>query len=132
MTDFKPPLSGAAQDETKELRPKFNADGLIPAIAQDEVTGEILMMAWMNDEALRQTIETGEATYFSRSRGKLWRKGETSGNTQTVERILIDCDQDTLLLKVTQKGPACHTDRKSCFYRAVSRDGALSFTGEEA
>lgn len=132
MTDFKPPLSGAAQDETKELRPKFNADGLIPAIAQDEVTGEILMMAWMNDEALRQTIETGEATYFSRSRGKLWRKGETSGNTQTVERILIDCDQDTLLLKVTQRGPACHTDRKSCFYRAVSRDGALSFTGEEA
>ena len=90
------------------------------------------MMAWMNDEALRQTIETGEATYFSRSRGKLWRKGETSGNTQTVERILIDCDQDTLLLKVTQKGPACHTDRKSCFYREVSRDGALSFTGEEA
>ena len=132
MTDFKPPLSGAAQDETKELRPKFNADGLIPAIAQDAATGEILMMAWMNDEALRQTIETGEATYFSRSRGKLWRKGETSGNTQTVERILIDCDQDTLVLKVTQKGPACHTDRKSCFYRAVSRDGALSFTGEEA
>ncbi|MAN73996.1 MAG: phosphoribosyl-AMP cyclohydrolase [Henriciella sp.] len=132
MTDFKPPLSGAAQDEAKELRPKFNADGLIPAIAQDEATGEILMMAWMNDEALRQTIETGEATYFSRSRGKLWRKGETSGNTQTVERILIDCDQDTLLLKVTQKGPACHTDRKSCFYREVSRDGALSFTGEEA
>lgn len=132
MTDLKPPLSGAAQDETKELRPKFNADGLIPAIAQDEATGEILMMAWMNEDALRQTIETGEATYFSRSRGKLWRKGETSGNTQTVERILIDCDQDTLVLKVTQKGPACHTDRKSCFYRAVSRDGALSFTGEEA
>ena len=111
---------------------KYDDNGLIPAIAQDEATGEILMMAWMNDEALRQTIETGEATYFSRSRGKLWRKGETSGNTQTVERILIDCDQDTLLLKVTQKGPACHTDRKSCFYREVSRDGALSFTGEEA
>jgi phosphoribosyl-AMP cyclohydrolase len=81
----------------------------------------------MNEEALRQTVETGEATYFSRSRGKLWRKGETSGNTQSVDEILIDCDQDTLLLKVSQKGPACHTDRKSCFYRKVSPDGALSF-----
>ena len=128
MTDFHPPLSGSAQDEAKELRPKFNSDGLIPAVAQDSATGDVLMMAWMNEEALRQTIETGEATYFSRSRGKLWRKGETSGNTQTVDEILIDCDQDTLLLKVTQKGPACHTDRKSCFYRKVSPGGALSFT----
>lgn len=128
MTDFQPPLSGSAQDEAKELRPKFNSDGLIPAVAQDSATGDVLMMAWMNEEALRQTIETGEATYFSRSRGKLWRKGETSGNTQTVDEILIDCDQDTLLLRVTQKGPACHTDRKSCFYRKVSPGGALSFT----
>lgn len=128
MTDLKTPLSGSEQDEAKELRPRFNADGLIPAVAQDSATGEVLMMAWMNEEALRQTIETGEATYFSRSRGKLWRKGETSGNTQTVDEILIDCDQDTLLLKVTQKGPACHTDRKSCFYRKVSPGGALSFT----
>ena len=128
MTDLKTPLSGSEQDEAKELRPRFNADGLIPAVAQDSATGEVLMMAWMNEEALRQTIETGEATYFSRSRGKLWRKGETSGNTQTVDEILIDCDQDTLLLKVTQKGPACHTDRKSCFYSKVSPGGALSFT----
>ncbi|HIG21210.1 MAG TPA: phosphoribosyl-AMP cyclohydrolase [Henriciella marina] len=128
MTDLKPPLSGSEQDEAKELRPRFNADGLIPAVAQDSATGEVLMMAWMNEEALRQTIETGEATYFSRSRGKLWRKGETSGNTQSVDEVLIDCDQDTLLLKVSQKGPACHTDRKSCFYRKVSPGGALSFT----
>ncbi|MCH2457383.1 MAG: phosphoribosyl-AMP cyclohydrolase [Henriciella sp.] len=127
MMDLKPPLPGSDQDEAKELRPKFNSDGLIPAVAQDSATGEVLMMAWMNEEALRQTIETGEATYFSRSRGKLWRKGETSGNTQSVDEILIDCDQDTLLLKVSQKGPACHTDRKSCFYRKVSPDGALSF-----
>lgn len=125
--NLKPPLSGSEQDEAKELRPKFNSDGLIPAVAQDSATGEVLMMAWMNEEALRQTVETGEATYFSRSRGKLWRKGETSGNTQSVHQILIDCDQDTLLLKVSQKGPACHTDRKSCFYRKVSPDGALSF-----
>lgn len=128
MTALKPPLSGSDQDEAKDLRPKFNADGLLPAIAQDAETGEILMMAWMNEDALRQTIETGEATYFSRSRGKLWRKGETSGNTQSVAEILIDCDQDTLLLKVHQTGPACHTDRKSCFYRRVSGDGTLSFT----
>ncbi|MCZ4296620.1 phosphoribosyl-AMP cyclohydrolase [Henriciella marina] len=127
MMNLKPPLSGSEQDEAKELRPKFNSDGLIPAVAQDSATGEVLMMAWMNEEALRQTVETGEATYFSRSRGKLWRKGETSGNTQSVDEILIDCDQDTLLLKVSQKGPACHTDRKSCFYRKVSPDGALSF-----
>lgn len=128
MTALKPPLSGSDQDEAKDLRPKFNADGLLPAIAQDAETGEILMLAWMNEDALSQTIETGEATYFSRSRGKLWRKGETSGNTQSVAEILIDCDQDTLLLKVHQTGPACHTDRKSCFYRRVSGDGALSFT----
>ena len=130
MTDFQPPLSGSAQDEAKELRPKFNSDGLIPAVAQDTATGDVLMMAWMNEEALRQTIKTGEATYFSRSRGKLWRKGETSGNTQTVNEILIDCDQDTILLKVTQKGPACHTDRKSCFYRTVTPGGALSFADQ--
>lgn len=128
MPHFQLPLSGSEQDETKELRPKFNSDGLIPAVAQDSATGEVLMMAWMNEEALRQTIETGEATYFSRSRGKLWRKGETSGNTQSVDEIRIDCDQDTLLLKVTQKGPACHTNRKSCFYRKVSPGGMLSFT----
>ena len=127
MTDLKPPLSGSEQDEAKELRPRFNSDGLIPAVAQDSTTGDVLMMAWMNEEALRQTIETGEATYFSRSRGKLWRKGETSGNTQSVDEVLIDCDQDTLLLKVSQKGPACHTNRKSCFYRTVTSGGALSF-----
>ena len=125
MTDFKPPLSGAAQDEAKELRPKFNADGLIPAIAQDEATGEILMMAWMNDEALRQTIETGEATYFSRSRGKLWIKGETSGHFQDVVEILTDCDQDAVILKIRQTDAACHTGRRSCFYRVVGENGSL-------
>ena len=102
--------------------------GLIPAIAQDAATGEILMMAYMNEESWEETLRSGRACYWSRSRGKLWRKGETSGNTQSVDEVLIDCDQDTLLLKVSQKGPACHTDRKSCFYRKVSPGGALSFT----
>ena len=130
MPQKKTTTSDAFDALVAELR--FDADGLVPAIAQQHDTGEVLMVAWMNEAAIRETLRTGRVCYWSRSRGKLWRKGETSGNTQTVERILIDCDQDTLLLKVTQKGPACHTDRKSCFYREVSRDGALSFTGEEA
>lgn len=129
MSAFPPPLSGTDQDETAELRPRFDANGLIAAIAQDAATGEVLMLAWMNAEALQKTIETGRATYWSRSRGEIWVKGETSGNTQEVTEIRIDCDQDAVLLKVHQTGGACHTDRESCFYRRV--DGAgLSFTGE--
>ena len=129
MSAFPPPLSGTDQDETAEWRPRFDANGLIAAIAQDAATGEVLMLAWMNAEALQKTIETGRATYWSRSRGEIWVKGETSGNTQEVTEIRIDCDQDAVLLKVHQTGGACHTHRESCFYRRV--DGAgLSFTGE--
>ena len=94
-------------------------DGLIPAIAQDYATGEVLMLAYMNDEALAKTRETGKAHYWSRSRKKLWLKGETSGNFQVVKEIRIDCDSDAVLLLVEQKGGACHTGYRSCFYRTV-------------
>jgi phosphoribosyl-AMP cyclohydrolase len=120
---YSPPLSGFAQDETLELRPKFDADGLIAAIAQDADTSDVLMLAWMNAEALRQTIETGRAVYWSRSRGELWRKGDTSGHEQHVVEVRIDCDQDAVLLKVRQTGSACHTGRRSCFYRIASENG---------
>jgi phosphoribosyl-AMP cyclohydrolase len=99
---------------------RWNADGLVPAIAQDADTGEILMMAWMNRESLKLTAEEGQAVYWSRSRGKLWRKGETSGHQQVVRDLRLDCDEDVILLKVEQKGGiACHTGRRSCFYRAL-------------
>ena len=124
MTQFPPPLSGSAQDETLDLRPKFNADGLVAAIAQDAATGEVLMLAWMNAEALSATLATKRATYWSRSRGELWVKGETSGHTQEVVEVRIDCDQDAVLLKVNQAGGACHTGRASCFYRIVPFDGS--------
>lgn len=102
---------------------RWTADGLVPAIAQDAATGDILMMAWMNHESLRLTAEEGQAVYWSRSRGKLWRKGESSGHQQLVEEIRLDCDEDVILLKVEQKGGiACHTGRRSCFYR-VLKDG---------
>lgn len=123
MTDYSPPLAGPAQDETLELRPKFNADGLIAAIAQDATSGEVLMLAWMNAEALAATLATGRATYWSRSRGALWVKGETSGHTQDVVEVRVDCDQDAVLLRVRQAGGACHTGRDSCFYRTVGADG---------
>lgn len=123
MTDYSPPLAGAAQDETLELRPKFNADGLIAAIAQDATSGEVLMLAWMNAEALAATLATGRATYWSRSREALWVKGETSGHTQAVVEVRVDCDQDAVLLRVRQTGGACHTGRDSCFYRVVGADG---------
>lgn len=123
MTEFKSPLSGAAQDETPELRPRFNSDGLVAAIVQDATTGEVLMMAWMNAEALSATLATRRATYWSRSRQALWIKGETSGHTQEVTEILVDCDQDAILLKVNQTGGACHTNRTSCFYRIVEPNG---------
>lgn len=117
---FEPPLTNKAdQDETDELRPKFNADGLIAAIAQDADTNEILMLAWMNEAALRTTLKTGRGTYWSRSRQELWVKGETSGHIQEVLEVLVDCDQDAVLLKVRQTGAACHTGRKACFYRTI-------------
>jgi phosphoribosyl-AMP cyclohydrolase len=123
MTNYSPPLQGSAQDETLELRPRFNADGLIAAIAQDAASGDVLMLAWMNAEALAATLATGRATYWSRSRSALWVKGETSGHTQDVVEVRIDCDQDAVLLKVNQAGGACHTGRASCFYRVVDADG---------
>lgn len=113
-------------DETRRFTPRFNADGLIPAIAQDAETGTVLMMAWMTEEALARTLETGEVHYWSRSRAELWHKGATSGHIQTLVSVHVDCDQDTLLLKIRQKGAACHTGRPSCFYREItSPDGPL-------
>ena len=101
----------------------WNADGLVPAIAQDSKTGRVLMMAWMNRESLALTVSEGRAVYWSRSRGKLWRKGESSGHVQLVRELRLDCDGDTLLLVVEQQGGiACHTGRTSCFYR-VLQDG---------
>jgi phosphoribosyl-AMP cyclohydrolase len=103
-----------------ELRPRFDDRGLIPAVATDHETGEVLMLAWMNAEALARTIELGEAVYWSRSRNELWHKGATSGHVQKVRELRIDCDQDTLWLRVEQHGPGCcHTGHRSCFYRRV-------------
>jgi len=96
---------------------KFDAHGLLPAIAQDASSGRVLMLAWMNREAFEQTLATGFAHYYSRSRKKQWKKGETSGHVQKIVDMYLDCDGDTLLLKVEQTGPACHTNRESCFYR---------------
>lgn len=98
---------------------KFNQQGLIPAIVQDYQNGEVLMLAYMNRESLRKTIETGLTWFWSRSREKLWQKGETSGHIQQVKEIFYDCDADTLLIKVDQTGPACHTGARSCFYRSL-------------
>jgi len=103
----------------------YNADGLIPAIAQQHDSGEVLMMAWMNRDAVIETLSTGRACYFSRSRAKLWRKGESSGQVQSLIDFRWDCDQDTVLMLVDQKGVACHTGRRNCFFKAV-RDGAVT------
>ncbi|AGC69423.1 phosphoribosyl-AMP cyclohydrolase HisI [Thermoclostridium stercorarium subsp. stercorarium DSM 8532] len=102
---------------------KFGENGLIPAIVQDVETKEVLMMAYMNEEALAMTLKTRKATYWSRSRKKIWVKGETSGNFQLVEKIYYDCDADTLLLLVRQQGAACHTGAKSCFFRELDMEG---------
>ncbi|KAF0223439.1 MAG: phosphoribosyl-AMP [Rhodospirillaceae bacterium] len=101
---------------------KFNEDGLVAAIAQQHDSGEVLMMAWMNADAVRETLETGRVCYWSRSRQGLWRKGETSGQQQRLKELLIDCDGDTLLVKVDQDGVACHTGRRTCFYTAARGD----------
>src|SRR5579875_3403704 len=102
---------------------RFDASGLVPAIAQQHDSGEVLMMAWMNREAVEETLATGRVCYFSRSRGRLWRKGETSGQVQRLVELRVDCDGDTLLLLVDQTGVACHTGRRDCFFRAVRPDG---------
>ena len=101
----------------------YDANGLIPVVAQDHASGEVLMLAWMNADAVAQTIATGRVTYWSRSRAAFWVKGETSGHTQRLVELRIDCDRDALLVRVEQVGPACHTNRVSCFYTAV-HDGA--------
>lgn len=129
---------GTAQEieEGTSFSPKFDADGLITAVTTDAKTGEVLMFAWMNAEALEKTIRSGEAWYWSRSRASLWRKGETSGQTQKVVELRIDCDQDALLLKVEVGGDggACHVGYRSCFYRSVpvgAQDGPLTLRIEE-
>lgn len=102
---------------------RYNDQGLIPAIAQDHLSGEVLMMAWMTADAVSRTLQTGRVTYWSRSRNAFWVKGETSGHVQQLVEMRVDCDRDCLLVRVEQEGPACHTNRRSCFYTAV-RDGA--------
>lgn len=111
-------------EETDQFKPQFNADGLIPCITTSAKTGKVLMFAWMNEEALNKTIETGEIHYYSRSRGELWHKGATSGNIQKVEEIRTDCDQDCIWISAevqAEKEIACHTGRESCFYRLINR-----------
>lgn len=122
LPPYAPPSSSLRDEMLAAV--VFDAAGLVPAIAQNAETGEILMMAWMDREALQRTIDSGNAWYYSRSRRKLWRKGETSGQTQAVVDVRIDCDGDTVLLLVHQKGVACHTGRPNCFFRAP-RDGKL-------
>ncbi|MCK1386914.1 phosphoribosyl-AMP cyclohydrolase [Bradyrhizobium sp. 21] len=113
-------------EEGLSFRPRFDAAGLVTCVATDVATGDVLMVAHMNDEALRKTIATGEAWYFSRSRNALWRKGETSGQTQSVVEMRTDCDQDAVWLRVEQIGAACHTGRRSCFYRKVEPEGGIA------
>lgn len=120
-------MTAAPDDLWPALR--FDADGLVPAIAQQHDTGEVLMVAWMNRAAIEETLATGRVCYWSRSRRALWRKGETSGQVQRLVELRFDCDGDTLLLLVDQRGVACHTGRRSCFYRAV-RDGRLETIAE--
>ena len=114
------------REEGLVFQPKFDAFGLVTCVATDAATGDVLMVAHMNDEALRKTIESGDAWYFSRSRNALWRKGESSGHTQRVVEMRMDCDQDAVWIRVEQHGAACHTGRRSCFYRRVdSADGGV-------
>jgi phosphoribosyl-AMP cyclohydrolase len=118
------------REEGLAFQPKFDASGLLTCVATDAATGDVLMVAHMNDEALRKTIASGDAWYFSRSRNALWRKGETSGQTQRVIEMRMDCDQDAVWIRVEQQGAACHTGRRSCFYRKIDSangDTRLSF-----
>lgn len=121
MKDFPTVASKEALEHGEVLAPRFDAAGLVAAVATHAETGEVLMLAWMNAEALARTVETGEAHYFSRSRNELWRKGATSGQVQRVVEARIDCDQDAVWLKVLPQGDggACHTGARSCFYRAI-------------
>ncbi len=118
-------------EEGLSFKPKFDASGLITAISQDAQTGQILMVAYMNEEALKLTLQTGNAVFYSRSRKKLWKKGEESGHVQKVRQILVDCDQDCLILKVTVDQGQCHVGYQSCFYRQVVSDKTLEFISEK-
>ena len=122
-----PAQSGTTLDPALAARLKRTPDGLVAAVAQQWDTGEVLMLAWMDDEALHRTLTTGRATYWSRSRQELWRKGDTSGHVQHVKEVRLDCDGDTVLLKVDQVGPACHTGTRTCF-----DDGLLPVSGDAA
>jgi phosphoribosyl-AMP cyclohydrolase len=126
---FAPPGPSADLEEGLALTPKFDADGLVTAVATDVVSGDVLMVAHMDAQALAKTIATGEAWYFSRSRRTLWKKGESSGHSQRVVEMRIDCDQDAIWIKVEQVAGACHTGRRSCFYRAVPLGKAAAQPG---
>lgn len=123
MTDQSPPAPLAPRVAEALSRIAFNGDGLVPAIAQQHDSGEVLMMAWMNRDAVAETLTTGRVCYWSRSRGKLWRKGESSGQVQRLIAFHVDCDGDTLLLKVDQTGVACHTGRRTCFFHKLEAEG---------
>lgn len=120
------------RDTTDRFDPRFDAAGLVTAIVTDADTQVLLMVAHMNAEAIARTRETGQAYFWSRSRASLWRKGETSGNGLALVEMRVDCDQDALLLRVDPAGPACHTGRRSCFYRRVEADGRLTFLDDDA
>jgi phosphoribosyl-AMP cyclohydrolase len=124
-------MSAGPNEENLTLTPKFDAAGLVTCVATDVVSGDVLMVAHMNAEALRRTIESGDAWYYSRSRKALWRKGETSGHVQKVRELRVDCDQDAIWIKVEQTGPACHTGRRSCFYRASDGSETLRFVAAD-
>jgi phosphoribosyl-AMP cyclohydrolase len=126
---WAPPGDIVIEEALAALR--FDADGLIPAVAQDATDGRVLMLAWMSRESVRATLETGRVTYWSRSRQALWRKGDTSGHEQHLVHFRIDCDGDALLLGVRQHGPACHTNRHTCFYRELGPDAWVETVGPE-
>ena len=134
QSTFVAPGSEAELEEGAALTPKFDADGLVTCVATDSNTGDVLMVAHMNDEALAKTIATGEAWYFSRSRRALWKKGESSGHNQRVIEMRVDCDQDSVWIKVEQEVAACHTGRRSCFYRSVplGKPGAVTLEFRDA
>lgn len=124
-------MGDTARETTNKLDIKFDDKGLVPAIVQDIDTGEVLMMAWMNEAALKQTLEMKKATFYSRSRDKMWIKGESSGHVQEVVEARVDCDQDLVLLKCKSHGPCCHVGYNSCFYRRADADGTLTVVEEK-
>lgn len=124
-------MSDPSRETGNALDVKFDDRGLVPAIVQDADSGEVLMVGWMNQAALHQTLETKKATFFSRSRNKMWVKGESSGNVQEVVEARVDCDQDVVLLRCKSHGPCCHVGYRSCFYRAIDGEGTLKFVEEK-